>query len=75
MKGKKTGGRTAGTPNKVTSSIKASVLAVFDKIGGDEAFALWASENPTEFYKIASRLVPTEVTAEVDGSIEVRWKS
>ena len=61
MKGQKSGGRKAGTPNKFTVSMKASVLAVFNTIGADDAFAGWARENQTEFYKIAARLIPTEL--------------
>ena len=56
----KSGGRKKGVENKFTVSMKASVLAVFNTIGADDAFAGWARENQTEFYKIAARLIPTE---------------
>lgn len=55
--------------------MKTAVMLAFQSIGGDDAFARWAAENPTEFYKIASRLIPTETTVDVDGTVEVRWKS
>jgi hypothetical protein len=57
----KTGGRQAGTPNKLTSAFKTAVLLCYDRIGGDDAFAAWAADNPTEYYKIAARLIPHEV--------------
>ena len=60
--GVKTGGRQQGTPNKITSAFKDAVRIVYEDIGGHEAFASWARENPTEFYRIASRLIPTEIT-------------
>jgi hypothetical protein len=60
-KGQKTGGRQAGTPNKVTTAFKDAVRIVYEDIGGHAAFAAWARECPTEFYRIASRLIPTEI--------------
>lgn len=65
-KGKKTGGRGAGTPNKTTTVFKQAVLLAYDTIGGHTRFAQWAAENPTEFYKIASRLIPQEVATTVE---------
>jgi hypothetical protein len=60
-KGRKTGGRVAGVPNRMTKAFKEAVLIAYNGIGGDEAFIGWAKENQTEFYKIASRLIPHEV--------------
>ncbi len=59
--GRKTGGRVAGTPNKVTTMFKDAVRTVYEDIGGHVAFAKWARENPGDFYRIASRLIPTEI--------------
>ena len=64
MRGQKTGGRQIGTPNKVTAIFKDAVRTVYEDIGGNEAFAIWAKENPTEFYRIASRLIPTEMASQ-----------
>lgn len=66
MKGKKTGGRSAGTPNKLTTAFKSAVLVAYDGIGGDAAFTRWAAKNQTEFYKIAARLIPTEIVGNPD---------
>lgn len=52
MKGRKTGGRQKGTPNKFSRTIKENLLAVFDQIGGTENMAKWAKENPGEFYRL-----------------------
>lgn len=60
-KGKKTGGRQKGTPNKLTASIKTAVLEVFNARGGVEQMTAWASQNETAFYMIASKLIPHEV--------------
>ncbi len=52
-------GRKSGSINKVTATVKAKVLAVFDGMGGVQRMAEWAAENPNDFYKIHFRLMPT----------------
>lgn len=54
-------GRPKGAPNKFTSSFKEALLLAFQGIGGTEALTVWGAANPTEFYKIAARLIPHEV--------------
>ena len=60
-KRKKTGGRRAGTPNRYTGAFREAVQIVYGEMGGHEAFTRWAKQNKTEFYRIASRLIPVEV--------------
>lgn len=69
--GRKTGGRKRGTPNKLTTAFKDAVRTAYNGIGGHSAFAKWAKENPTEFYRIAARLIPTEIHTSTDMSINV----
>ena len=57
----KTGGRQAGVPNKLTTAFREAVQVVYERLGGHDAFLQWAWENPTEYYRIAARLIPTEV--------------
>ncbi len=64
MRGQKSGGRQVGTPNKVTAIFKDAVRTVYEDIGGNAAFAEWAKENPTDFYRIAARLIPTEMASQ-----------
>jgi len=71
MKGLKTGGRQVGTPNKITTAFKDAIRFVYEDIGGHAAFANWAKENPTDFYKIAARLIPTEKNSQEDRNITV----
>lgn len=71
-KGKKTGGRVAGTPNKLSGSVKASLQAVYELRGGDQALLSWAQENQTEFYKLWGRMLPQEVSGPNGGDIPVR---
>lgn len=71
-KGYKTGGRQHGTPNKLTRAFKDAVQIAYGAIGGDKAFATWAEANPTEFYKIAARLIPQEMRESGNTQITVR---
>lgn len=70
MTRQKTGGRKKGTPNKLSSTVKDNVIAVFDDIGGREDMAEWAKDNRTEFYKLYAKLLPTEVTGKDGGPIK-----
>src|SRR5687767_4500582 len=65
-------GRPAGVPNVLTRTVKETVLAVFNKIQTDpknnlESFAL---KYPRDFYQIAAKLIPTEIT----GTIKTVYK-
>jgi hypothetical protein len=68
-KGRKTGGRSRGTPNKMTADERAKVREAFAAIQGKAGVGLseWAALNPSEFYtRIWARLLPkpVEVTGE-----------
>jgi len=61
-KGAKYGGRQAGTPNKLTTSFKDLVQKTFEKLEEDgDGMHIWAKSNKTDFYKIASKLIPQEM--------------
>lgn len=70
-KGFKTGGRKAGTPNKLTATVKAAFEEAFALLQDDEEANLvaWAVKNPTEFYKLASKLIPADMN--VQGGLQV----
>jgi uncharacterized MAPEG superfamily protein len=72
--GAKTGGRKAGTKNKIGETVKDNVLAVFNRLGGTAGMAKWAEANQTEFYKIYARLIPAELKGDVEHSGEVAFK-
>jgi hypothetical protein len=74
-KGKKYGGRTKGTPNKITKTVKQALLIAFNKLQKHPKANLyaWGRENPTAFYQVAAKLIPTEINATVDKVVvEVR---
>lgn len=60
-KGKKTGGRVAGTPNKSTTAVKTALIDAFERLGGVTALVDWGKSEPTEFYKLWAKVMPTQV--------------
>ena len=57
--------------NKVTRSAKEALALAFDGIGGVAELEKWAKrpENRADFYKLWSKLVPTEITGKDGGAI------
>lgn len=70
MKGKKTGGRVAGTPNKMTKSVKEMVLAALDDVGGKNYLIEQAKNNPTAFLTLLGKVLPTQITGEDGGPLK-----
>ena len=60
-KGFKSGGRTKGVPNKVTSTLKDMVLKAVDEAGGVAYLVRQADENPTAFMTLVSRVIPIQL--------------
>ena len=71
-------GRPKGVPNKTTATMKQAIAAVYEKLQRDHAkkektgddhghFAKWANDHPTEFYKIAAKLLPLQIGGIDDG--------
>lgn len=73
-------GKPKGATNHLTRTVKETVLAVFNQIQNDPKVKLeqFAKDHPRDFYAIAAKLIPTEVTAKIDNKINlhiVRGKS
>ena len=59
--GKREGsGRKAGTPNKISATVKQNVINVFERLGGEDHMVMWATENPNQFYNIYAKMMPTQ---------------
>lgn len=56
---KKTGGRVAGTPNKV--DLKDATLRAFDEVGGCEYLKKIALQYPTAFLNFVGRFVAKDI--------------
>lgn len=65
--GERRGGRKAGTPNKLTRTVKEAFEQAFQTMQEQPGVKLgdWGKTNPTEFYKLAARMIPTEIDAKV----------
>lgn len=70
---KGTGGRPVGSKNHLTKTVKETVLAVFNEIQSDPKIKLraFAKKYPRDFYNIAAKLIPTEITGSVKTVIKV----
>lgn len=70
--GKRAGaGRPKGKPNKFTASVKQAFADAFDNMGGVKALTEWGKTNPTDFYKLYSKLIPTDITTNGESIYEV----
>ena len=63
-------GRQKGSENKLTKTVKETVLAVFHEMQDDPKVNLleFGKKYPKDFYAIAAKLIPTEVKAQVEVS-------
>jgi len=67
------GGRPKGAQNKLTKTVKETVLAAFNELQKDPKANIitWGRENPRDFYQIAAKLIPTELTGANEGPIMI----
>jgi hypothetical protein len=76
-KGEKKPNQGKRGPGKTTLAVKEAFREAFDNLGGVDALVRWAQENPTDFYKLASKLIPTEVRGPGDQgehTFQVSWQ-
>ena len=73
-------GRTKGTPNKLTRTVKEVLSSVFNELQTKDGDAPkypgahmldWAIREPGEFYKVAARLIPTEINDAAQITIQI----
>ena len=66
MKGKKTGGRSKGTPNKTTAVAKDAIEFAALGLGGGDRLMAWAQSDPLNervfWSQIYTKLLPLQVT-------------
>ena len=70
-KGVKTGGRTKGTPNKLTGQVKEMILAALDEKGGVDYLVDQADKNPVAFLGLVGKVLPLQVTGDPDEPVYV----
>lgn len=66
------GGRPKGAVNQTTKLVKEVFNEVFTELQTHKTANLksWAITEPTEFYKLASKLIPAQMTVDV-GSFQI----
>jgi hypothetical protein len=62
-------GRPVGARNKDSKSVRGAFLDCFEAIGGIRHLQEWAISNPTDFYKLLSKLMGTEI--KISGEVHV----
>jgi hypothetical protein len=60
-RGRKTGGRAAGTPNKMTGAVRELILAALDGVGGQAYLERVAEQNPAAFLTLLGKVLPLTV--------------
>jgi hypothetical protein len=74
--GRKTGGRVAGTPNKINGDVKAMILGALTAAGGEEYLLKQAHENPTAFMTLLGKVLPLQVAGDAEAppvSVTFHW--
>jgi hypothetical protein len=64
-KRKKTGGRRAGTPNKVNATVKMMVLGALAAKGGQKWLKKQMDAEPVAFMTLLGKIMPTQVVGDV----------
>lgn len=68
-RGVKTGGRTKGTPNKVTKDVRAAILDVAEQLGGAKGMLKWVQSDPVNerifWSQIYPKVLPKEIRADM----------
>ncbi len=67
--GKPGPGRPKGLQNKITTDIKAMILAALDAKGGQKYLEEQAGLNPVAFMGLLGKILPTQINADVSGSL------
>jgi hypothetical protein len=74
-KGKKTGGRIKGVPNKLSTGAKEVIAQVAENIGGVARMTKWvreSKENERAFWtSIYTKLLPLQVAGDQDNPLKV----
>ena len=64
-------GRAAGTPNKVTTDLKAMILGALEEAGGSEYLVEQAQKNPNAFLGLVGRTLPKDMKVDLLGKLSV----
>lgn len=71
MKGRKTGGRKKGTPNKTTKALKDAILEAYERAGGVEYLETIARLDPRTFVGLLAKVLPMQITGAGEGPVRI----
>lgn len=74
-RGRKTGGRSKGTPNKITRELREMILGALSEVGGQQYLTAQARENPNAFMRLLGQTLPRNVKLEAGLELEVNLVS
>ena len=72
--GERRGGRKRGTPNKITRSLKETILGALEAEGGIDYLRAVARENPTVFCALLAKVLPLSVVDEKPAEVPMVTK-
>jgi hypothetical protein len=64
-------GRPKGVPNKLTSDVKAMILAALDNVGGVDYLVAQAERNPAAFLTLVGKVLPLQMTGANEGPVMI----
>jgi hypothetical protein len=64
---KKTGGRKAGTPNKMTAALKEDILSALAGVGGADYLQDVARSHPPAFLALIGKVLPMTIAGTGEG--------
>lgn len=76
-KGRKTGGRQKGTPNKINALLKDEILQAAEAAhpeGRVGYLTQQATENPTAFMTLLGKVLPTQLSGDDENPIQLLVK-
>ena len=65
----KTGGRVAGTPNKVTTTLREAILGAFEDAGGRKWLAGLATSHPQVLATLVGKLLPQSLANDPENPV------
>jgi hypothetical protein len=75
-KGRKTGGRRAGSRNKLTTEVRTAIVEAFVQLGGYAYLVRVGNENPAVFCTLLGKLLPHELATSggpLEHEVVLRW--
>jgi hypothetical protein len=70
--GRKTGGRLKGTPNRLTSDLKAAILGALEAQGGQQYLEKVAADDPRTFCALLSKVLPMQLQGDEDKPLAIQ---